>query len=68
MSESIDNRRQQRRSQQRSPLRTERGSTTISDAVVSQVAGIAAQEVEGIQMGGTAAAVGLLRGSGLYLF
>jgi uncharacterized alkaline shock family protein YloU len=44
---------------QQSPLRTERGNTTISDAVVSQVAGIAAQEVEKVQMGGgTAAAVG----------
>ena len=42
-----------------SPLKTERGSTTISNAVVSQVAGIAAQEVEGVQMGGGgAAAVG----------
>jgi uncharacterized alkaline shock family protein YloU len=51
MSETTDNRRQQR-----SPLRSERGSTTISDAVVSQVAGIAAQEVEGVQMGGGAAA------------
>jgi uncharacterized alkaline shock family protein YloU len=39
-----------------SPLKTERGSTTISNAVVSQVAGIAAQEVEGVQMGGGAAA------------
>ena len=54
MSETTDNQRQQR-----SPLRTERGNTTISAAVVSQVAGIAAQEVEGVQMGGgTAAAVG----------
>jgi uncharacterized alkaline shock family protein YloU len=44
---------------QQSPLRSERGNTTISDAVVSQVAGIAAQEVEKVQMGGgTAAAVG----------
>ncbi|MDQ4003457.1 MAG: Asp23/Gls24 family envelope stress response protein [Actinomycetota bacterium] len=51
MSETTDNRRQQR-----SPLRSERGSTIISDAVVSQVAGIAAQEVEGVQMGGGAAA------------
>jgi uncharacterized alkaline shock family protein YloU len=42
-----------------SPLQTERGSTTISDAVVSQIAGIAAQEVEKVQMGGgTSAAVG----------
>lgn len=45
--------------QQQSPLKTERGNTTISDAVVSQVAGIAAQEVEGVQMGGgTSRAVG----------
>jgi uncharacterized alkaline shock family protein YloU len=39
-----------------SPLKTERGNTTISNAVVSQVAGIAGQEVEGVQMGGGAAA------------
>jgi uncharacterized alkaline shock family protein YloU len=42
-----------------SPLRGERGSTRIEDNVVAKVAGIAAQEVEGIQMGGgTARAVG----------
>jgi uncharacterized alkaline shock family protein YloU len=41
---------------QQSALRSERGNTTISDAVVSQVAGIAAQEVEKVQMGGGAAA------------
>jgi uncharacterized alkaline shock family protein YloU len=42
-----------------SPLRSERGGTIISDNVVSKIAGIAAQEVEGIQMGGgTARAVG----------
>jgi uncharacterized alkaline shock family protein YloU len=42
-----------------SPLRGERGSTIISDNVVSKIAGIAAQEIEGIQMGGgTARAVG----------
>jgi uncharacterized alkaline shock family protein YloU len=51
MSESTKQRRQQR-----PPLRSERGNTTISDAVVSQVAGIAAQEVEKVQMGGGAAA------------
>ena len=48
-----------RKAGQQSPLKSERGNTTISDAVVSQVAGIAAQEVEKVQMGGGAtAAVG----------
>ena len=42
-----------------SPLISDRGRTTIADAVVQQVAGIAAQEVEKVQMGGgTGAAVG----------
>ena len=40
--------------QQESPLKTERGRTTIQDGVVSKVAGIAAQEVDGIRMGGGA--------------
>jgi uncharacterized alkaline shock family protein YloU len=40
--------------QQQSPLKTERGTTTIQDGVVSKVAGIAAQEVEGVRMGGGA--------------
>src|SRR5829696_5541010 len=46
---------------QGSPLKGEMGNTTISNTVVSQIAGIAAleAEVEGIQMsGGTSAAVG----------
>jgi uncharacterized alkaline shock family protein YloU len=44
---------------QASPLKDDMGTTTISNAVVSQVAGIAAQEVEKVQMGGGAtAAVG----------
>lgn len=41
------------------PLQSDRGTTTISSAVVSQIAGIAAQEIEKVQMGGGAtAAVG----------
>jgi uncharacterized alkaline shock family protein YloU len=39
-----------------SPLKGEMGSTTISSTVVSQIAGIAAQEVENAQMGGGASA------------
>ena len=48
------------RKQQESPLKTERGTTTIQDGVVSKVAGIAAQEVDGVRMGsgGTSQAVG----------
>jgi uncharacterized alkaline shock family protein YloU len=47
-----------------SPLQTERGSTSISDSVVSKIAGIAAQEVEGIRMGsGATQAVGGFLGS-----
>lgn len=42
--------------EQRSPLKSESGATNISDAVVSKIAGIAAQEVEKVQMGGGAAA------------
>lgn len=41
------------------PLKSDKGRTAISDAVVQQIAGIAAQEVEKVQMGGgTSAAVG----------
>jgi uncharacterized alkaline shock family protein YloU len=47
------------RDSQGSPLQSERGRTSISDSVVSQIAGVAAQEVEKVQMaGGTTAAVG----------
>ncbi len=54
-----EQRTRDRQQQQESPLKTERGNTTISDSVASEVAGIAAQEVEGVQMGGgTARAVG----------
>jgi uncharacterized alkaline shock family protein YloU len=38
-----------------SPLVGERGRTTISDSIVSTIAGMAAQEVEGVYMGGSAA-------------
>lgn len=55
---------QNRQSQQSrsNPLQTDRGNTSIQDSVVSQVSGIAAQEVEGIRMGGGASqrASGLL--------
>ena len=44
---------------QGSHLKSDMGTTTISNSVVSQIAGIAAQEVEKVQMGGGAtAAVG----------
>jgi uncharacterized alkaline shock family protein YloU len=48
-----------RRSSEGGPLQSERGTTSISYPVVAQIAGIAAQEVEKVQMGGGAtAAVG----------
>src|ERR687894_1188918 len=51
--------RTQQRQQQDSPLRTERGGTRIEDSVVSKIAGIAAQEVDGVRMGGgTSQAIG----------
>ena len=43
----------QRTQQQNSPLHTERGNTTIQDGVVAKIAGIAAQEVDGVRMGGS---------------
>ena len=52
----------EKRSQKSSPLQTERGSTSISDSVVSKIAGIASQEVDGIRMGsgGSQAVSGIL--------
>src|SRR3712207_2075279 len=38
----------------KSPLLSDRGATIISDTVVSSIAGMAAQEVEGVHMGGGA--------------
>src|SRR5918997_32239 len=56
--------RTQQRQQQDSPLRTERGGTRIEDSVVSKIAGIAAQEVDGVRMGGgTSQAIGGLLSS-----
>ena len=48
-------------SSQGSALKSEMGATTVSNAVVSQIAGIAAQEVEEAQMGGGGAVGGLLQ-------
>jgi uncharacterized alkaline shock family protein YloU len=49
---------QEEAQQEQSPLSSDRGSTNISDTVVQKIAGIAAQEVEKVQVGGgTAAAV-----------
>lgn len=45
-----------------SPLQTDRGTTVIETPVVTQVAGIAAQEIEGVQMGGSRAISGFLEG------
>src|SRR5215218_7082105 len=47
MSESVQ-------SSSESPLLSDRGATVISDAVVTSIAGLAAQEVEGVHMGGGA--------------
>lgn len=50
--------------ERRSQLRTDRGNTTVGDTVVAKIAGVAAQEVEKVQMGGgAAAAVGSFLGN-----
>lgn len=53
---------QQQKGQSGSPLQSDRGNTSIQDSVVSKVSGIAAQEVDGIRMGGggTQAVSGLI--------
>ena len=50
------------KAKQGSPLQTDRGSTSISDSVVSKIAGIASQEVDGVRMGsgGSQAVSGLI--------
>jgi uncharacterized alkaline shock family protein YloU len=45
---------EQNQPQTESPLVSERGRTIISDSVVSQIGGMAAQEVDGVHMGGSA--------------
>ena len=55
MSEQKSQQGQQRGQQKgQSPLQTDRGNTSIQDGVVAKIAGIAAQEVDGIRMGGGA--------------
>ena len=44
--------RSQQDRQGQSPLHCDRGSTNTSDTVVQKIAGIAAQEIEKVQMGG----------------
>ena len=48
-----------------SPLESDRGTTSIKNTVVQRIAGLAAQEVEGVHMGGGASrtAAGLLGGA-----
>ncbi len=54
-----EQRTQQQRQGGSNPLQTERGGTRIEDSVVQKIAGIAAQEVDGVRMGGgTSQAVG----------
>ena len=38
------------------PLRSDRDRTVVSDVVIAKIAGIAAQDVEGVRMGGSGAA------------
>ena len=58
MSEQRSSQEEGRQQGQSSPLHSDHGSTNISDTVVQKIAGIAAQEVEKVQVGGgTAAAV-----------
>jgi uncharacterized alkaline shock family protein YloU len=46
--------RQRSEEQNKNPLQSDHGNTTIQDSVVSKIAGIAAQEVDGVRMGGGA--------------
>jgi uncharacterized alkaline shock family protein YloU len=60
---------QQKGQKGQSPLQTDKGNTSIQDGVVAKIAGIAAQEVDGIRMGGGASQaasgfIGSLTGGG----
>ena len=60
---------QKGQNQGQSPLQTDRGNTSIQDGVVAKVTGIAAQEVDGIRMGGggsqaASSLIGSLTGGG----
>lgn len=55
--------KQGRRQGEQAPLRSELGRTTIESRVVSKIVGIAAQEVEGIRMGGASQTAGAILGS-----
>lgn len=57
-----ESRETQREQGQSHPLRGDRGDTSIQETVVSQVSGLAAQEIEGIRMGGG----GSQRASGIF--
>ena len=57
MSQQRSGQEEGRQQGQSSPLHSDRGSTNISDTVVQKIAGIAAQEVEKVQVGGGTAAV-----------
>jgi len=56
MSEQSEQRRTGAAGGGNNPLQSDRGGTTISNTVVQKIAGIAAQEVEKVQMGGGASA------------
>lgn len=44
----------QEQERKKSPLQTDRGGTNVEDAVVSKIAGMAVQEIDGVRMGGGA--------------
>lgn len=55
--------RQQQSGEGKNPLQSDRGTTNISDTVVSKIAGVAAGEVDGVRMGGASQTASSLLGS-----